>query len=430
MVKVGSILKRFKGKTFKSFGIYFGSSILNKAIPFLLLPVLTHYLSSEEYGIISTYQVMISFTLAFVGMGMQSNITRNFFKKDKTYLGQLVFNLSIVLILVGLLFSLGLGIYLAAGGTQFSIPRQWLYILPVLAVLNMLNNFNLTILRNQKKPLVFGAFELSKTILELSLTLILVIIFFKGWEGRLYGILISTGVIGLASFWHMHKRGFIKTAVRKDQIQSVLKISIPLIPHILGGAIITLSDRIFIEEMVGTSAVGVYAVGYQFGMILSLIAGAVSLTWSPWLYETLGKMTWAGKLKIVKATYALWVGYLIFGYILTGVAYFLLPIMTAKEFHGGYDYIIWVAMGYAFQGMYTLVFPYGVHVGKTSYLGITTSFAAIINLAANYYLIKLNGPLGAAQATLISYVLMFVAVWWYSNKLYPMPWFQFQRKIE
>jgi len=227
----------------------------------------------------------------------------------------------------------------------------------------------------------------------------------------------------------MLKNGFIQTDVRKEQIHSILKISIPLIPHILGGAIITLSDRVFIEEMVGTSAVGVYTVGYQFGMMLSLVVGAVSLTWSPWLYETLAKKAWAGKLKIVKATYALWVSYLALAFILTGVAYFLLPIMTAEEFHGGYVYVIWVAMGYAFQGMYTLVFPYGVHVGKTSYLGITTFFAAMVNLVANYYLIKLNGPLGAAQATLISYVLMFVAVWWYSHKLYPMPWFQLHRKI-
>lgn len=423
-------LKKIKGKSFRSFGIYLGSSVLNKAIPFLLLPVLTHYLSTEEYGIISIYQVMISFTLALVGMGMQSNIARNFFKKDKTFLGQLVFNLSIVLVIAGAFFSIGLGIYLALGGTQLSIPKGWLYVLPMLAVLSMFNAFNLSILRNQKRPLVFGAFELSKTVLDLSLTLVLIIIFLRGWEGRLYGILISSGVMGIISLWHMWRQGFIIVSIKREQIESILRISMPLIPHILGGAIITLSDRVFIEEMVGTSAVGVYTVGYQFGMMLSLIAGAVSLTWSPWLYETLAKKAWAGKLKIVKATYALWGGYLALAFLLTGVAYFLLPFMTVKEFHGGYVYVIWVALGYAFQGMYTLVFPYGVHVGKTSYLGITTFFAALVNLMANYYLIKLNGPLGAAQATLISYVLMFVAVWWYSHKLYPMPWFQFRKEVK
>lgn len=98
--------------------------------------------------------------------------------------------------------------------------------------------------------------------------------------------------------------------------------------------------------------------------------------------------------------------------------------MTAEEYHGAFVYVIWIALGYAFFGMYTLIFPYGVHVGKTSYLGITTFCVAIINLVANYYLIKINGPLGAAQATLISYVFMFISVWIYSNRLYSMPWIE------
>lgn len=430
MTKSESILSKFKGKPFRSFGLYLGSSVLNRAIPFLLLPVLTKYLSTEEYGIISIYQVMISFTLTLVGMGMHMHIQRNFFKKDKTYLGQLIFNILIVLITAGALFSLGLGIYLALGGTQLSIPKGWLYVLPMLAVLNMFNTLNLSILRNQKNPLVFGAFELSKTALDFVLTSLLIIVYLLGWEGRLYGILISTGVMGSISLWHMWRQGFIVLSAKKKLIKNILKMSIPIIPHYLGGAIITLSDRVFIEEMVGTSAVGVYAVGYQFGLMLSLITGAVSLTWSPWLFETLAKQSSTGKLKIVKATYALWGGYLALAFLLTGVAYFLLPFMTAKKFHGGYVYVIWVALGYAFQGMYTLVFPYGIHVGKTSYLGITTFFCALVNLVANYYLIKLNGPLGAAQATLISYILMFVAIWWYSHKLHPMPWFQLLREVK
>ena len=48
----------------------------------------------------------------------------------------------------------------------------------------------------------------------------------------------------------------------------------------------------------------------------------------------------------------------------------------------------------------------------------------MINLVSNYYLIELNGTLRAALATLVSYMFMVFAVWWYSNKLFPMPWFK------
>jgi O-antigen/teichoic acid export membrane protein len=201
-----------------------------------------------------------------------------------------------------------------------------------------------------------------------------------------------------------------------------LKISLPLIPHAVGGVIITLGDRIFIDQMVSTSALGIYTVGYQFGMIMTLVVTAFNKTWSPWMYELLAFEKENSKILIVKATYLVSAGFIVLALVMTGISYYLLPFMTAPEFHSGFVYVIWIALGYAFNGMYVLVFPYGVHVGKTSYLGIITFSVAIINLVANYYLIKINGPLGAAQATLISYFIMFIGVWWYSNKLYPMPW--------
>lgn len=424
-----NILGRFKSSFFKGFAIYLGSSVLNKAIPFLLLPILTNYLSPEEYGLLAIYQVMISFVLPLVGMNMQNNITRNFFKESKDYVAKMVFNLIIVLTSVAALISLLLTIYLLAGGNHFSIPKRWIYALPIIAYMSMLNNFNLTILRNRKRALEFGGFEISKTLIDLSLTVLLIVVYSFSWEGRATGILISTVLIGLLSVYRVWQSGYLRIKIDKTQIKEILRISLPLIPHGLGGVILTLGDRVLIDQMISTSALGVYTVGYQFGMIMVLVSTAFNQTWTPWVYELLAKENSANKKKIVKATYLVALGLLMLALVVTGLSYYLLPFMTTEEYHGAFVYVIWIALGYAFYGMYTLVFPYGVHVGKTSYLGIITFSAAIINLIVNYFLIKMNGVIGAAQATLISYMFMFAAVWWYSNKLYPMPWFK-TRKIE
>jgi O-antigen/teichoic acid export membrane protein len=187
-------------------------------------------------------------------------------------------------------------------------------------------------------------------------------------------------------------------------------------------ALSSLSDRIFIDRMVGTSELGVYSVGYQFGMAMGIITTAVNLTWTPWLYEKLAKATYQGKRKIVRNTYGLWLVYIMLAMLLSVFAYFIIPILTSLQFIGSHKYVMWVALAYAFHGMYFLIFPYGVHVGRTSFLGYTTAIAAVINLMGNYFLIKMNGPIGAAQSTLLSYIIMFLLTWWYSNKLYPMPW--------
>lgn len=422
------ILSLFKASLFKGFAIYLGSSVINKAIPFLLLPILTKYLSPEEYGILALYQVMISFVMPLIGMNMQNNITRNFFSKSKEFVGKVVFNILVVLTITTLVVTTVISVYLFFGGPHFSIPQRWIYALPVLAFMGMLNDCNLSILRNSKKPLIYGAFEISKTIIDLSLTILLIVVYSFDWEGKAIGMLVSTTVIGLVSLYRMWKKGYLLFEVDKSQIREIFRISLPLIPHALGGVIMALGDRIFIDQMVGTAEMGIYTVGYQFGMIMTLVTTAFNQTWTPWMYELLAQNKEENKVKIVKATYMVCLGFILMAIGITVISYFLLPYMTTKEYHGAFIHVIWIALGYAFFGMYTLVFPYGVHVGKTSYLGIITFSAAIINMAANYVLIKMNGPVGSAQATLISYIFMFFSVWWYSNKLYPMPWFKFLSK--
>lgn len=422
-----SFLKKLKEKLFRGFAIYLGSSVVNKAIPFLLLPILTRYLSTEEYGILAIYQVMISFGMPIVGMNMQNNITRNFFSKSKEFVARMVFNLFLVLTVSSSIFLLVISGYLLVGGTQFSIPERWLYVLPLIAFTNMVNSFNLTILRNRKRAAEFGVFQISRTIIDLSITILLIVVYTYGWEGRAMGILVGSFLISISSVYRIWQSGYLLFEIDKTQIREILRISIPLIPHALGTVIITLGDRIFIDQMVSTSAVGIYTVGYQFGMIMTLVVTSFNKTWSPWMYELLSEEKEENKVTIVKATYLVSGCFIALALIVTGISYYLLPLMTAEEYHSGFVYVIWIAMGYAFNGMYTLVFPYGVHVGKTSYLGVTTFLAAIVNLIANYYLINMNGALGAAQATLISYVIMFISVWWYSNKLYPMPWFRMSK---
>ncbi|MEX0719993.1 MAG: oligosaccharide flippase family protein [Balneolaceae bacterium] len=426
-MRTESFLQKLKNKLFKGFAIYLGTSIVNKAIPFLLLPILTKYLSTEEYGILAIYQVVISFADTIIGMRTKSNISRNFFKYDKEYVGQVVFNMVFILWVSSTFFLVLISIYIGLDGELFSLPERWLYALPVIAFMNMVNGFNLAILRNRKRALEYGGFEITRTFTDLSISILLIVIYSYGWEGRAYGILIGASLVGLFSFYRIWQSGYLVTKVDFKISKEILLVSMPLIIHGLGTTVITLSDRIFINEMVSTSAVGIYTVGYQFGMMMFLVVTAFNLTWSPWMYELLAEEKKESKFTIVKATYLVSGGFIALALIVTGISYYLLPFMTAEEYHSGFIYVIWIALGYAFNGMYSLVQPYGIHIGKTSYLGITTSIAAIINIIANYILIGQNGPIGAAQATLISYIIMFISVWWYSYKLYPMPWLKFNK---
>jgi len=65
---------------------------------------------------------------------------------------------------------------------------------------------------------------------------------------------------------------------------------------------------------------------------------------------------------------------------------------------------------------------YIFYLKKTHKLVSITFFSGFLHIVLSYFLIKENGPIGAAQATTISFFVTFILVWILSSKLYSMPW--------
>lgn len=394
------------------------------ALPLILLPILTYYLSPKDYGIIAIYQVILSFAYPLIQASTPINITKNYKKLNKTDLAELLGNMFIILCICLCIFSF-LFIFTASYSYLLGIPKLFFLFIPILSFCNSISTFNLTLLRNQDKPKKYGLFEISANAINLTVSLFLIINIGLGWQGRAIGIITSSIFMGIVSFIALYHTNHFIFSINKKKIKEVLTISLPLIPHSIGGIIITMSDRIFINQMVDTSAVGLYSVGYSFGMVINLLVNSFNKVWSPYLFRELSEVTHKKKSEIVKYTYFYFILISVAAMVLSIVSIFILPYIVSQEFTGASRFIIWIAMGYAFRGMYTMVFPYLVHRNKTKFLGILTPAAAIINLSLNCLLIRINGPVGAAQATLIAYFFIFAATWIYSMKIYKMPWFDY-----
>lgn len=412
----------------KSAVIYLFGGVLNRAIPFFLLPVLTRYLSPDEYGTLAIFQVLLSFTTPLVGMNMHNNISRNFAKMKRDEMARLIGTLSgLLCVTAGIvgLFAVG---WVASSGKSLGIPGGWLLVLPLVAALSMAHQFNLTVLRNQQRPLVFGSFEVGNTVLNLSVSLVLIVGLGYGWQGRAAGVALAAACFGLVGLAALRRQKLLVFSYDKKLLGEVLRISLPLIPHAMGGVVIALSDRLFIDRMIGKEAVGLYAVGYTFGMILNLVVEAFNRAWSPWFYREMYNVTEQKRRRIVVFSYAYFGVIALSAVAITGVSYLILPYMVAAEYQAASQFILWVAVAYAFRGMYTMVFPYLVHTGNTGFLGVGMFITAAVNLGLNYALISKYGPIGAAQATVVAWLMLFLLTWAYSARICPMPWAIFASK--
>lgn len=403
--------------------IYLLSSVISKGAPFLLLPFLTKYLPPEEFGVLAIFLVLNSMMGAFVGMSMHANVTKNFFRKAKPELALITGNVFFVLLTTTTLYFLFMLVVAASIEAFFSVPSEYLLILPPLAFLAMANQIHLAVLRNEGRAYAFGAFELTNAFLGAGITIVCLIIFDVGWISQVIGLAVATLIVSVIGVLYMFKRGYLNFTFDRKEVSSILRLSFPLIPHVLGGVAIATSDRLFIEKLVGLETVSLYAIGYSFGKLVTLLTDAFIKAWCPWFYQQLVEPTHERKAKIVKFTYLYLVGVFAFAYIISVAGEWLLPYIVDIRYHDAAKFIWWIALGYAIQGVYKIFFPYLVHISRTAFLAFSTVTAAIFNIIFNYFLIPQYGAMGAAYGTIMAFSISALLVFEYQRRHYPMPWY-------
>ncbi len=404
--------------------IYLGSSMINKLIPFLLLPVLTAYLTPGEYGLLSIYMIFITLYGAFVGMNMHINVSKEFFRVSKPHLALYIGNMLIILGVSLLIYTALTLVGIQCSDTLFSIPTQWLLLLPFIATAMMVYNIHTSLLRNEAKAYIFGMIEIGNSAVTMAVTLLFLLLWAYGWYAQIIGIALSYTLFAILGIVYMYRNGYIALRFDGLKIRSILAVSLPLVPHVLGSVVITMSDRIFIERMVSLEAVGIYSVGYMFGMVVLLFTDAFMKAWSPWFFKSMVESTQEKKQFIVRYTYMYIIAVFILAILISLVGMFLLPYVVNAEFYDAKAYILWVALGYAVHGIYKIFFPYLVHLSKTSFLALSTLVAALLNLLFNYLLINAFGTIGAAYATIIAFLASAALVFWYQSRYISMPWFR------
>ena len=285
----------------KSFSIYTLTSFLVAGIPFLLLPVITHYLTPEDYGVLSLLNSITRFAIPFVTIGGVYAISLEYFKKEKldfrNYFSSVWFlQFSAFLVVLALFILLG-----AVLGEALSLPYLWLLLIPFLGLFSISEEIALVILRNEDKAVTYGVLRITKVVIEISLTLFFIIGLSLNWKGRILSsaIVASFFFIGAVCFFYKKNLLQIKQVNRKD-ILLALSFGLPLIPDQLGSFLLNISDRFFIVKMESLAEVGIYSIGSQIGMVVLILCQAFFLGFSPFQFKSMKEGSMEAKIKIVQ----------------------------------------------------------------------------------------------------------------------------------
>lgn len=409
---------------------YFISNFINKAIPFLLLPILTRYLSPSDYGVVANFYVFLGFAIVLVGLNTNGALMVQYFKIKKVELRTYAGNIIIILFVS---FCIWVIVCFLAGKLMedyFGLSLLWLLLTIATAFSQSFIALLLVLWQAAGKAMLYGSFNILNTLSNVLLSLLLIIFFGWHWDGRIAGIVISTLAFFLVSIYIMHRHNNINISINVSHIKQILCFGIPLLPHALSGIILSGVDKLFVTKMVGLNETGIYAVGSQIGTIIGILGISFNAAWGPYLFKKLQNPTSSIKRQIVCQTYAFCGVIIILAILLSFIAPYLLSVFIGREFQHSVIYISWLSLAYAFSGIYLVFSNYIFFAEKTYLLSIITLLCGLLNVILNYVLIKFNGSIGAAQALCFTYICYVLATWILSHKVYPMPWLLRKQKHE
>lgn len=399
--------------------IYGIGGVLQRFMGLLLLPVFTRVLTTDDYGVIALISLVGVAMSGLFSLGTGNSLGVLYFRESDHAKRPTIIWSNTFLLASNCFFWYTL-IYLAAPHLSTLMFQTNRY--ADLIRLSLLGSVFMTVtdpwrayLRMEDKAKQYLVLILISLIISVALSILFIVIMRYGVTGMILANTLTYGIMILVS-WMM--------ICRKLQFNIDLKMCIPLVrigfPSIFGlfaYMIIDYADRQMIERILGLDVLGIYSIGYSFGIAMMIFVGAFNTAWPGFYISYINKKEEAQQVFSRVLTY-----YLICFGCLTVLFFFvakpLLKVLTADEFHDAYTIVGIVAASYVLKGCYSILIPglYFAEKPQVHIQSIIEWIAAMINIGLNLMLIPIYGIIGAAIATFLCYTTLPFFTYFYSKK--------------
>jgi O-antigen/teichoic acid export membrane protein len=422
--RIRGSVRRFISTSFvKSSFVYLSGGVINAVLPVFLLPVLTRYLTPTDYGIVATSTVVVQILTVILGINAYGLIARYHFDNDLEAHRRLISTSILLACVLSVFFTL---LFIPGGSvleTVSKFPASWAFVLVIIAFNTVVQNTYLSLVQARGEPRRYVRIQIVSTVLNLGLSLLLVVGMGMDWRGRMLAIVLGGAVIALVGFHGLGSRlHLLRPSFDRSSLRSLLSFGVPLIPHFIGGWVMTMVARLYLNHMASVADTGLFSVGFNVASPIALVVGAGNQAYWPTLF---GKLSTGGidKLRLCRIL-LLAAGCLPILAVLYGLAArWFLPLIVGPRFYEARNYILWLALAFAMQGVYFIFGNFVVYSKRTSLMAWRADFlGGLASLGLCPLLIHLNGPIGGAQSMFIAFTISMIGCFTASRKAYSMPW--------
>lgn len=407
-----------KSKLLKDTAYYTIVNILDKAIPFLIMPIIARILTKEDMGCYSLYQATFQILIPILTFCIEYPIIINFFKKDKEEF-QKYFTTGILLtclIWTGMvLISMP---FLTELSSLFGLSLQWLIVTAIIVLLNFINQLRISLYQQQRRPLSYGLFSIPLMLIKNILALYFILVLDIGWEGLILGHLIGHSLFVIISVSLFFREKLIAYHFESSYLYGMLKVGVPVGIHTMSGWFCNSLNRVIINFILGTAATGSYGIGATFGVIVTVLGDAVNKAFAPYLFGLLSKSGTLVRNKINKMLYIYYAGFIALGIGMSLVGYLGIGFIFGEKYSDTRFFIIPIIASATINGLYKLHVNFIFFAEKTYIIAKNTLFCGLANIPIAYVFTKSMGLLGSAYSAVVIQLLLYTLTVYHARKLH------------
>lgn len=399
---------------------------IKKFIGLFLLPFYARALSTADYGILDTLGTFVFFIIVFLNLGLDSAVGFYFFEpQDEKERGKVIFTtfvmrlFTIIPASVLAFFSKEISLLLFKTDLYTKEVLITCFLLPI----NVLTSEQELIYRFHRQPWKYNLLTIIKTLLNITLGILLVIKFQLSVFGAQTASLISGLSVVLFSYF-FYTRTKYTYEFSFVWAKKLFKYGFPFVFAGIGVWIYQSSDRYFLLYFQNLTDIGYYSIGSTFSQPIGLINMAVQMSFGVLFYEIYFRESQPEKPESKKAIRDLLkiyiTGTVLLALLLSSLSYFLVKIIATEKFLPGII-VIPILLYSSILAQLTQILGIGITLSKkTIYFTYIIIISAIVNAGLNFYFVPRWSYYGASITTLISYLVNLWLTVRFSQKYFPI----------
>lgn len=376
------------------------STVGTKLITFLLVPLYTNYLSTEEYGIIDLVGTITSIALPVLTLSLESAVLR--FCLDKRYETDDVYSVSCFILLRAFVFNL----ILIAVFEIFGIFEQYnvfLLFYFFMFFCTGIKDVLTSLYRGTDKLGVMVETSFLNAIVLCGLNILLLTVFQKGIVGYIFANVISSVVTIVWGCLRINVKKHLKRRrINKSLLHDIQLYGGPLIFNQIGWWLNNSVDKYIVIYFMGMAENGIYSIAYKIPTILSIFSSVFSNAWSLSAikeFDSEDAVSFSSNMyKIYNLALVLFCSVLLI--FNSPIAKFLF----AKEFYYAWEISGILIISTVFNGLSGFLGAFFSAAKDTRSYAVSTIAGGVINVIISLIFVNLCGTKGVALGTLISYI--------------------------